>query len=560
MFLRIYQGFLKATPKKDVLFLFILFAALYFGLSTLRPLANPDEGRYVEIPREMLVTGNWITPRLNGILYFEKPPAFYWLQALSLKIGGVHEGVARFWNCSFALLGVLATYATASMLYGRKVGLLAALFLGLSPIYFAMGHVITLDMMFSCCIAFGFFAFIKGDSLELSHKTRFWWFMGFYGALSLGVLTKGLVALLVPGAILLLWMAVCHEWRVLRHLYILPGLILSLCITVPWHILAALETPEFAYFYLVHEQFLRYLKPLHGRGQPFWFFTAMLLVGFLPWSIILISYFKKVLSSPLKILRGHRIEALLLIWGVFFVVFFSCSKSQLVPYILPSFFPFAVLVAAMVEPLLSRAEQLSSYLKIAFTIYASSLLIAALALPAVLLYEGLPRGCIVFACVLSAILVVLALLKLQAIRQHKIRDIVILMVMTFVLIAASCNFLLRYARPSTKPFALYLKPLLRPGDGVFQVYNYYQDFPAYLEQLTGVVDRPDEQKFGLSLEDHSDRYPTEADFFKQWRSSNTMYALIRAKHLERFIQTVHDPVYTHILMQDKEYVLLKNKD
>ncbi len=559
MLTHMYQRFLRGTPKKDLLFLFLLFACLYWGMSGLRPFANPDEGRYVEIPREMLSTGNWVTPRLNGILYFEKPPAFYWLQAIALSLGGMKEWVGRFWNCTFAVFGILATYGTATTLYNRRVGVLSALFLGLAPVYFAMGHVITLDMLFSCCIAFGFFAFILGYRQPLGTRSRFLWFMGFYTALSLGVLTKGLVAILVPGAILLLWMIVCQEWKTLKHCYFWTGLGLSLLLTLPWHILAARQTPEFTYFYLVHEQFLRYLKPLHGRGQPVWFCTAMLFVGFLPGSFVLIAYVGKVLSSRFRLLKNKKEETLLLLWGVFFIGFFSLSKSQLVPYILPSFFPFAILVGAWVDRVLEGGEGLSRYLKLSFQVLGSALLVLGLVLPAVLLYEGFPRKIIFLACLLSSGLGVGCLCMLKALRQGKIREVFLWLMVLFILIAGSCNVLLRYARPSTKPFALYLKPLLRPGDAVFQVYNYYQDFPPYLGQLTGVVDRPDEQRFGLSLEDHNARYPTEAAFFKQWKGKAPIYALIRAKHLDRFIQTVKDPQYTHILMQDKDYVLLKNQ-
>lgn len=559
MFSSLYQRFLRGTPQKDLLFLFLLFACLYWGMSSLRPFANPDEGRYVEIPREMLETGNWITPRLNGILYFEKPPAFYWLQAFALKIGGMKEWVGRFWNCTFAILGILATYGTATTLYNRRVGVLSALFLGLAPVYFAMGHVITLDMMFSCCIALGFFAFILGYRQPIGSKRRFLWFMGFYTALSLGVLTKGLVSILVPGAILLLWMLLCKEWKTLRHCYFFLGLGLSLLLALPWHILAALETPEFTYFYLVHEQFLRYLKPLHGRGQPVWFCTAMLLLGFLPGSLILIDYLKSLFVSRFKLLKGRSEEALLLIWGVFFIAFFSLSKSQLVPYILPAFFPFAILVGRRVEPILTQGAPPVGYLKIALQVLSSALLVLALLVPAVLLYEGFPKGAVALACVLSSILALLCLLTLKMLKQGCVRAVFLYLLLSFTFIAGSCNFLLRYARPSTKPFALYLKPLLKPGDAVFQVYNYYQDFPPYLGQLTGVVDRPDEQRFGLSLEDHSKRYPSEGVFFQQWKSPSPTYALIRAKHLERFIQTVNGPQYIHIVMQDKEYVLLKNQ-
>ena len=159
--------------------LLTLLLTVFFGWGLgSRALWQPDEGRYVEIPREMTVTGDYITPRLNGVKYFEKPVLFYWLQAGAIKVFGISEWAMRLWPATFALIGCLAVYVAGRKLYDRRTGLIAAVVLATAPLHYFLGRAVTLDMAVSALLAVALFAFLLGTREPPGHARRnyFWTF------------------------------------------------------------------------------------------------------------------------------------------------------------------------------------------------------------------------------------------------------------------------------------------------------------------------------------------------------------------------------------------------
>src|SRR5574337_68433 len=144
---------------RDLVLLTVLIGALFGIMLGNRPLSVPDEGRYVEIPREMATTGDYLTPRLNGIKYFEKPVLFYWLEAFSIRLFGLDESGLRLWPALFALFGCLAVYAAGKRLFGRRAGFLAAIVLSTSVLYYALSRVIILDMPVSVLLTVSMLSF-----------------------------------------------------------------------------------------------------------------------------------------------------------------------------------------------------------------------------------------------------------------------------------------------------------------------------------------------------------------------------------------------------------------
>ena len=182
-----------------------LLAGLWFcGLLGLRSMGNPDEGRYTEIPREMAVTGDFVTPRLNGVKYFEKPPLVYWLSALTIRQFGVNEFTARLWGGLFAVFGVLVTYAAARSLYGRGAGIRAAVVLSTTLMYYVLSQIILLDMAVAVTISGALFAFILAMR-EPRGRRRLGWFLTFYACMALATLSKGLIGIAIPGAVIFCW-------------------------------------------------------------------------------------------------------------------------------------------------------------------------------------------------------------------------------------------------------------------------------------------------------------------------------------------------------------------
>lgn len=299
-----------------------------------RPLFVPDEGRYAEIAREMSINNDFVTPYLNHIKYFEKPPLFYWLTTGTIKLFGVSIWSARCVNAILALLGCLMTYLTGRKLYGRTAGLMAAVVLGTSTLYFVMAHMVSLDLPVTVFLSGCFYAFIIAVQYPKGMMRRLFIWLAAVAA-ALAVLTKGLIGLVFPGMIILSWIALTKQWRLLLQIYLPSALLIFLLIAAPWHVLVTQRNPEFFYFYFIEQHFLRYTLPEVGHYQPVWFFIPVFIAAFFPWIVML--------PTMLWKLRPQRNELYFLLWAALVFVFFSFSKSKLIPYILPVIPPLALL-------------------------------------------------------------------------------------------------------------------------------------------------------------------------------------------------------------------------
>ena len=327
-----------------------LLAALWLHTLAHRPLFNPDEGRYAEIPREMLAGGDWVIPHLNGLAYVEKPPLQYWATAMAYRLLGVSEFAARFYTALTALGTVGVVWCVGRRLWSTAAAWRAAGILCSMLLFLVMGQLVTLDMSLTFYMAASLASFMGAQA---SARPRAWMLVAWIAA-ALGVLTKGLVAGVIPAAVLVLYSFYSRDWRPWRRLHAQWGIPLFLAITVPWHWLAAARLPDFLQFFFVHEHFARYLTPVADRQEPWWYFGAVFIAGTAPWT----------LSSLRVLLAGWRRDppgsqqfqpALFLwIWVIFVVLFFSLSDSKLMPYILPALPALALAIAVLPAPALNR--------------------------------------------------------------------------------------------------------------------------------------------------------------------------------------------------------------
>ena len=329
-----------------LLALILIFTLAWFGTLEQRRLINPDEGRYSEIPREMVATGDWLTPRLNGIKYFEKPALQYWATAAAFTAFGEHHWTARLWPALTGFLGILATALATARLFGLQAGLIAGAVLAGSLLWNVIGHVNTLDMGVSFFLAAAVFALCLGqrDDVNLrepSPESRRWQ-DGAWVLLALAILSKGLIGLVLPAAAVVAYAVWERDWGFILRIRPFRGLMILLAITAPWFIAVSLANPEFARFFFIHEHFERFLTKAHGRYQPMWYFIPILLIGMLPWLGSLV----QGIAAGFRRDAGRRFQPrrFLLVWAVLVFVFFSVSSSKLASYILPIFPALAALI------------------------------------------------------------------------------------------------------------------------------------------------------------------------------------------------------------------------
>ena len=332
--------------KALLLGLLILFTAVWFSNLEYRKLVRPDEGRYAEIGREMALSGDWVTPRLNDLKYFEKPPLQYWATAAAFRLFGEHHWTARWWPATTTFACVLLMFWAARRLFDdAEIALSAAAALGGCTGFIINSHIDTLDAGLAAFLTVALLSFLlaqRPGATPTENRTEM---LVVWAALALAGLSKGLIGVILPGAVLTLYVLVERDWGLLARLHLGKGLALLLLIAVPWFVAVSLANDEFARFFFIHEHFARFLTNVHKREGAWWFFVPILLLGTMPWTPFI----------AVRLREGWRREGmpgtlqprrLLLIWAAFIFLFFSASHSKLPTYILPVF-PALALFAAV---------------------------------------------------------------------------------------------------------------------------------------------------------------------------------------------------------------------
>lgn len=510
----------------------MVLSGLYFLSLGERPFATPDEGRYVEIPREMLANNDFITPRLNGVKYFEKPPLFYWVVAGFQKMFGISETVMRLPVVLFSLLGLLGTYFFTRRYEDEDTALLATLILGSSVLYFSLSRLIVLDMAVSVLVSLSGLVFFHATQQPAGIKRRLWMY-AFAGLCALGVMTKGLMALAVMGPVILIWATITGSWKSIFPAYIPTACLIFLAIALPWHVLASFKNPEFAYKYFVYEHFIRYTTTEHMRYQPLWFFIPILFVGFLPWSFFM---------SP-QMIQRHDVKSMFLgIWALWVFVFFSISNSKLIPYILPMFVPVSILLATHM-----KKQEDTFKIGIAMLIIGFCVLIYLTCFSKTILPYALH--------ILSVLLMGMGGLFCTK-RWHGAGKIFVLAAGHFVVLFLMIHQAEFFQRPSVKAFVPYIHQHQQKDVRLVSFMTYFQDLPVYANQVVHVLEAKGELEFGTTVEDTSSWMMDRATFDKMWEKEHVL-ALGRRSEIELYHS--HHPHFVYqILYEQNGLLLIKN--
>ncbi len=318
---------------------------------------GPDEPRYAWIARDMAETGDWVTPRLYGKPWFEKPPLLYWGAALCFKLFGVSETAARLPSAISALLATLALAWLALRLYGAETARWLLLLLPTTVGMIGFSHAASTDMPFSAMLTIAMvcaavvLGLTRNENTPILPRTPWLALILFGFFLGLAVLAKGPAAIILCGGAIFFWALFAKRWRdAFRLLH--PAAIASFCLTaLPWYILCARRNPDFFRIFIIEHNFKRYLTPEFQHIQPFWYYVPILLVAVLPWiGIFLVSMVKGIVSSW-RARRTPECTLLLICWAGFCVVFFSVSQSKLPGYILPAFPAIGLLMTREFTPL-----------------------------------------------------------------------------------------------------------------------------------------------------------------------------------------------------------------
>ncbi len=332
----------RLLETRSTLLVLLVCAAWLAMLAGARSLMLPDEGRCIGVAWAMLRSGDWLTPTLDGLPYFHKPPLFYWLTGLALQLFGVNEWAGRLASVFGALLAVGGLFFFVRRYAGERPATLAAAVLVTQPMFFAGAQYANLDMlvagMISATIVCAAHAILRLDSGR-SYRPAL---AAAYVFAALGVLAKGLIGIVLPGAIVLAWLLLRGRYRLIPALLALPMIGLFVAVAAPWFVWMQISYHGFWDYFFVYHHFQRFAHTGFSNAQPFWFYLPVLFLGTLPWAPwIWRACAWKYLVDPEKI----EIRSLMLVWMLGILVFFSLPNSKLVGYILPALPPLAFLIA-----------------------------------------------------------------------------------------------------------------------------------------------------------------------------------------------------------------------
>ncbi len=344
---------LSATKKYRLpeLLLPLLFAAVLFftGLGQL-PLLEPDEGRNAEVAREMVETGDWVTPHYNNLTYLDKPPVYFWMVASSFTLFGSSEWSARLPG---ALLG-LATVLLA-WLWGRRAeekgkgngrrGVTAALILASTPFMMVFSRIVIFDMTLHFLVSLSLisFWFLQRSAFRSLRHTLL-----FFGSMGIATITKGPVGFLLPWLTVLAYLGFSGRLSELKRLRWAVGPAIFMAATLPWFLAVSWENPDFPRYAFWNESLMRFTTGSARRSGPLYYYLPVFLFGFLPWSLFLVTGYAGRLRAWRKLRDEENRNALfLLCWTAVVFVFFSISRSKLPGYLLPAFTPLSLLTAKL---------------------------------------------------------------------------------------------------------------------------------------------------------------------------------------------------------------------
>jgi len=540
--------------NKNLLILLAVIAVIWFSNLEYRTLVKPDEGRYAEIPREMVASGDWTTPRLNELKYFEKPPLQYWATATAYTLFGEHQWTSRLWTGLTGFAGILLVWFAGVRLFGREAAGYAALLLSSSLLYVLMAHINTLDMGVTFFITLGIFGLLLGQAQSDEKKRRNWMLVAWAG-MALAVMSKGLMGIILPGTAVFIYCMVQRDFSVLKRMHWLPGLAVFFAITAPWFYLVMKANPEFFERFFIYEHYTRFTTKDLGRYQPWYYFIPILLAGALPWTVTMFdSMWRTVRNStlPAQMFNSQRF---LLIWAVFIYVFFSISGSKLPSYLLPMFPVLVLLMGKRIADMRERVLfwQVAPAIPFAFLLIGLGLYLGNMA--------DTPNQAELYPrytpwLVAAGLVSLMGLLAGMALLWREKKQPAVLVLALTALLSAQIG-LSGYetiARErSAKHIAEAIRAEVKPEIPFYSVLTYEQTLAFYLKHTFTLVQYQDEMAYGIKQEPQR-VIPTVEEFARVWEQQPEALAIVPV-YAYPMLQQLGIPMQT--IFEDTQHIVVK---
>jgi len=453
-------------------FLLIFLPIWLFLSSWIRPLSVPDEGRYGDISRSMLESGDWLIPRINGLPFMHKPPLLHWLSTGLMEVFGLHIWVLRLVPTLAGCLMLISLFVFLKKHVSEHIAQLTFIILATSLLFYGSSEYINHDLLVASWMTVCILSFV--DFTLSGKKTLL--FLGYFAAAA-GFLSKGLIGVLIPGLVLLPWLLYTQQWKKIPALLNPFGILLFLALTAPWIYLVQLKHPQFLHYFFIDQQFSRFSSNGFNNKQPWFFYYAVLFISFLPWFFISRFRFPKHLF---KTSLTPSLLALCLWWFISVSIFFSIPPSKLAGYILPAVPPLAILLAVAVRPLLDNQE------KTKLQIWGTAIFMAILGLGMILAPHLIKNNHNFYQLhalkidLLGAILCIVPFGLMLLFKQKKI-DYLTAIFLSLILLCTSISVAVRVFDTKNNSDQVDFAKFMTPNSHLIFYYNYFYDLPFLLD-------------------------------------------------------------------------------
>ena len=326
--------------RKDLLYLGAFALVLFLFGNWLMPVTDPVESNYVETAKEMIAAGDYLSPRIFGNYWYDKPILFYWELIAAFQLFGMSDFAARLFPALFAVIGVLMTYGFGTKLYGRCAGIFSAVILALSVEYWYLAHAIITDMTLWVTVSLTLMSFYQGYE---TGKGRYYYLA--FAAAAAAVLTKGPIGLALPGLVILVFLAWQRCLGMLLSRHMAGGLVLFFVITGTWYMpMYLLHGSDFIDTFLGVHNALRATVAEHPRNSVWYYYLIVFIEGFFPWSLVTVPAFCKRLVRRELCWPVEEKERFLIVWALAVFIAFECMASKYMTYTFPYMMPLAILM------------------------------------------------------------------------------------------------------------------------------------------------------------------------------------------------------------------------
>lgn len=551
---------LAGLPVGMIAMVAIAILLVWFGTLDARHLLRPDEGRYAEISREMFMSGDWVTIRYNDLKYFEKPPFHLWVTSIAYTLFGVGDWQARLCVALSGIVGLAASMLAAARWFGPRVAVLTGLALVAAPMWSVAGHFNSLDMTLSGALACVLAFMLLAQHPDATPAARRNWMLACWVAMGVAVLTKGLVGLVLPGLVLVVYTLVTRDVGLWRRLHLPGGVIAMLIVTVPWIWLIDARNPEFAHFFFIHEHWDRYTSTVHERKGTIWYFVPLVVAGFLPWLGLTPRMWTEVRerAGAVRGAAGKPFQPALMaaLWAFAIFAFFSLSGSKLPGYIVPIFPALAMLAGIALDHINERSwqRQVNAMLALAVVGLLATPYVATLDKPTT--PNEVYRA---FALWVGAAFLVLLVGMIVARRLLRSRGLFPSITAYAMALYLCCTVALlghevMGRRASGVDLVPAIRAVLKDDMPLYGVGVLDHTLPFYLRHTLTMVEHPDELEFGIAQA--PDRWiPTMKAFIARWQDGQPAVGIMSPDTYDS-LRAAQVPMY--VVARDVRRVVVSN--